>query len=173
LSPWSGSPACCRRPWPSSRNRPGSPAPPLPPPRPRPLVHAEPAIGPGQLAAALLGLGGEGDDPVLRVGMVLLRDVAPVHGIGVRRLLGEGQRDGALVAEDGHVVAAARRRVDQAEGRRRARALVGGIHQEKGKRLLVGHRSLLIATAPCGPARAARSRRRTWLTPRHTLDGPS
>src|SRR5262245_28256153 len=50
------------------------------------LVDAEAALNPVDAAATPLGLREEGGDPVLRVGMALLGDVAAVNGVRVRRL---------------------------------------------------------------------------------------
>src|SRR2546428_13306057 len=54
------------------------------------LVDAEAALHPVDLAALALGLGHDRGHPVLGIRVVLLGDVAAVHGVGVGRLLGEG-----------------------------------------------------------------------------------
>src|SRR5262249_56116263 len=52
------------------------------------LVDAETAVDPLEGAAGPLGLPSEGADPLLRVRMVLLDRVPPVHGVGVLGLAG-------------------------------------------------------------------------------------
>src|SRR5262249_37726283 len=63
------------------------------------LVDAEAALHPVDLAAPARRFLHHPLNPVLGVRMVLLGDVAAMHGVGVWRLLGEGDAHRALVRE--------------------------------------------------------------------------
>ena len=135
-----------------------------------------------------LGLGQKRGDPVLGVGVILLRRVAPVDGVGVRRLLREGEVHRALVGEHVDVVPARAPHVDQAERRGRARrsrragpsartsgsSSHGSLLSARGSwcpRRAIDHAVERAASTPPASrsarcrARAARSRRRAPCTP--------
>src|SRR5438128_1379957 len=102
LSPWSGSPACCRRPRPSSRNRPGSPAPPLPPRLAALHETVDHDVDRGGHHARIEAVRGDAPLPQREfVGQDL--DARPGHGVQGRRLRAPARREDAVLdEEEGH-----------------------------------------------------------------------
>src|SRR5262249_46166902 len=107
------------------------------------LVDAEPAVDPIDLAAAVLGGAEEPLDPQARQRVVLGLRVAAVDRIGVRRLLGERERDRALVGEDGGGAAAARREAGEPQRGARPLVLERRVHEDKCQ--FLGH----LRTSQC------------------------
>src|ERR1700751_3111305 len=121
------------------------------------FVDAEPAIYPVDFAAVLFRLAHQRGDRVFRDEMVLLLDAAAMYRVRMRRLRGEGLQDRTLIGEDFDVVAAFGGEIDQPQGRRRTRVLVGRVHDRDRNGLFVSHDVLPQCQMTLAPSARASS----------------
>src|SRR5262249_18487309 len=114
------------------------------------LVHAEPAIDPGQ-ERRLATHRQQGRDKRLSVGMILLLDGCPFDGIGMLSLVLDREADGSFIRKHVDVYSLFQSGLDYSESRSRVGGFIGRIHQGY-RQFSYGHHSLLLDLAELGLA---------------------